>query len=297
MTEVTIVVEDVDKDESLESPGPYDEDEEDISEISDRDEDGLSFEGMQLAVKEVNTKILSYPDLVHIELSSSCESLSGNNLLKEQKQLGLCRTVLTRSYENFNFNKNNNNNKNKNNNNRDHFCWMTTSCPDLSQTCCSTHEHDRLQNDNTEDGESRRESEDFVNITINEHNNKNNENFNDDFSDSDDETEDMFDCINIIGLFRSLATQKHKPSKLSRTMSQPDLRTIKQSTKKTPYDFNKLQTVVNQWTNKVLDLDLMKSCNWGMEMSNVVGDVLTVKEIKEGKQVQCVVGCIPSIIF
>ena len=252
---------------------------------------------MQLAVKEVNTKILSYPDLVHIELSSSCESLSGNNLLKEQKQFGLCKTVLTRSYENFNFNKNNNNN-NKKNKNRDHFCWMTSSCPDLSQTCCNAHEHDSLQNNtNTEDGESRRESEDFVNITINE-NNKNFDGDHDDFSDSDEEV-DVFDCINIIGLFKSLGTQKHKPSKLSRTMSQPDLRTIKQfPTKKTPYDFTKLQTVVNQWTNKVLDLDLMKSCNWGMEMSNVVGDVSSVKEVKEGKkQVQCVVGCIPSIIF
>jgi len=255
---ITIIVEG----ESLESSS------EDISSISDKDEDGISFEGMQLAVKEINTKILSYPDLVHIELSSSCESLSGNNFHIEQKQLGL----RSGCYDNFYFNKknkNNSSNNSSNNNNRnfinsmcnkdDDFCVLTSSCPDLSLSCCSNYG----SSSNKDDGEVRCCSDEFVNITTNEI-----EQYK-----RIDGLLSAYDCISLNG----------SRSSLWKSTSQPDLSCVKQPELHTnesdiqteesnfsytkqcstdmdefPTDYNTFQRAMSRLTNKVLDLDAFK---------------------------------------
>merc|ERR1712013_135776 len=232
---ITIIVEG----ESIESSS------EDISEISDRDEDGISFEGMQLAVKEVNTKILSYPDLVHIELSSSCESLSGNNLPNENNY----SNNNSNNYSNKNSTNNNRNfnniNKNRNLTNSmcnrdDDFCILTSSCPDLSLSCCSNFD----PSSNKDDGEVRCCSDEFVNITTNEL-----EQYK-----RIDGLLSAYDCISLNGSRTSLSSQ------LTRSTSQPDLHCVKQCSTdmEFPADYSTFQRAMSKLTNKVLDLDAFK---------------------------------------
>jgi len=252
---ITIIVEG----ESIESSS------EDISEISDRDEDGISFEGMQLAVKEVNTKILSYPDLVHIELSSSCESLSGNNLLNENfstnnRNFNNSNNYINNNSNNYsNNNSNNYSNKNSTNNNRnfnninknrnltnsmcnrdDDFCILTSSCPDLSLSCCSNFD----PSSNKDDGEVRCCSDEFVNITTNEL-----EQYK-----RIDGLLSAYDCISLNGSRTSLSSQ------LTRSTSQPDLHCVKQCSTdmEFPADYSTFQRAMSKLTNKVLDLDAFK---------------------------------------
>merc|ERR1711962_799337 len=75
-------------------------------------------------------------------------------------------------------------NKSTNHIDDDHFCWMTSSCPDLSSTCCGSHDHFRQNKAETDS--LRRESDEFVEITINENDNRN--------ESEDDNRQELFCC-------------------------------------------------------------------------------------------------------
>ena len=124
---------------------------------------------------------------------------------------------------------------------------------------------------NTSNGQHKQSSTDISHLTEND-------------SDLDDDSQ-SFDCTKFFLILHSLSSQRNNDLKNPQSLSKYKIKKldIEEFTilKKENYsDLKRLQENFNNWTNKIRNLDLlnMDPEEWGIELTDMVGDTSTTAE-------------------